>query len=54
MMKPLATEVGKSVQIVGRSEYPLGELVTIQGTWVFAEGFPPPKDDSPRFFKPVK
>jgi hypothetical protein len=51
VQKVLATDIGTRVQIVGRLGYPLGELVTIRGTWIRPRGLPnaPVKDDAPYF-----
>ncbi len=51
VQKVLASDIGTRVQIIGRLGYPLGELVTIQGSWIRPRGLPnqPPKDDTPYF-----
>jgi hypothetical protein len=51
VQKVLTSEIGKRVQIVGLLGYPLGELVTIRGTWVQPRWLPgqPPKDNTPSF-----
>ena len=37
VQKVLAADIGTRVQIIGRLGYPLGELLTIRGTWHFPE-----------------
>jgi hypothetical protein len=51
VQKVLASDIGTRVQIIGCLGYPLGELVTIQGSWIRPRGLPnqPVKDDSPYF-----
>ena len=38
VQKVLASDIGTRVQIIGRLGYPLGELVTIQGSWIRLAG----------------
>jgi hypothetical protein len=47
MKTVLAADIGKSVQIIGRLGRPLGELVTLRGSWRFPEKIM--KDMAPSF-----